>query len=83
MINFLKQSDKQLHMLGCFILTSLLLLVLPMLWAAPIVLFVGFAKERLYDWYHPLTHTADWFDVLADAIGMAVACAVFTIVIFL
>lgn len=76
---FLKQSDKQMHALGCYCLTLTLLLVLPLLWAAPIVLTIGFAKERFFDWYFPLTHTADWFDFLADAIGVGLASLAFTV----
>lgn len=37
-LTFFKQSDKQMHALGCYCLTITLLLVLPMLWAAPSLL---------------------------------------------
>lgn len=36
-LTFLKQADKQMHMLGCYCLTITLLLVLPMLWAASVL----------------------------------------------
>lgn len=78
-LTFLKQSDKQMHALGCYCLTITLLLVLPMPRAAPIVLAVGFAKERLFDWYRPAAHTADWLDFVADAIGVGLACLVFIV----
>jgi hypothetical protein len=82
-INFAKQSDKQRHFEVCFGLTMamgyLLLMPLPPLVAvtlsAVVVLAVGFGKE-VYDKRHPLTHTADWFDFLADAMGVAGACLV-------
>lgn len=77
-LTFLKQSDKQMHALGCYCLTITLLLVLPMLWAAPIVLAVGFAKE-VYDKRHPDKHTADWLDFVADAVGVGLACLAFTV----
>lgn len=82
-LTFLKQLDKQLHMAVCFGLTMALgyLLLMPLsllvavALAALVVLAVGFGKE-VYDKQHPLTHTADWLDFLADAIGVAAASLV-------
>ena len=74
-MTFLNQPDKRLHILVSYAMTLTLALVMPLLWAAPIALFVGFAKERFYDWYRPTMHTAEWADVAADAIGVAVAVA--------
>lgn len=82
-LTFLKQADKQRHLEICFGLTMalgyLLQMPLALLYAvaiaALVVLVVGFSKE-VYDKRHPLTHTADWFDFLADAIGVAGASLV-------
>lgn len=82
-LTFLNQADKQRHLEICFGLTMalgyLLLMPLPLLiavaLAALVVLVIGFGKE-IYDKRHPLTHTADWLDFLADAIGVAGACLV-------
>lgn len=82
-LTFLKQSDKQRHIEVCFGLTMALgyLLLIPLsllvavALAALVVLAVGFGKE-VYDKQHPLTHTADWFDFLADTLGVACACLV-------
>jgi len=77
-LTFLKQLDKQLHMLGCFALMMMLGywlapsqgLIHSVAIAAAVTLSIGACKEW-YDYKHPLTHTADWFDFLADSIGVA------------
>ena len=71
-LTFIKQSDKQMHMLGCYALTLTLALFTLPLYAAAIAFAIGFAKE-LYDYRHPLTHTADSADLLADTIGITAA----------
>lgn len=84
-LTFLNQADKQRHLEICFGLTvaiGYLLLTLMLLdgltavaIAAFVVTAIGFGKE-VYDKRHPLTHTADWLDFLADLIGVAGACLV-------
>ena len=76
---FLKQLDKLLHLAISFALTMTLgYLLLPFGLpnaigvAAIAVLAIGAGKE-VYDKQHPLTHTADVMDFVADVIG--VACA--------
>ena len=39
------------------------------------VLLIGVLKEW-YDYKHPQTHTADWFDFIADVIGVVAALTV-------
>lgn len=78
-LTFLKALDKQLHMMGCCILTVTLgywltpsfgLMPAAFL-AAALTAIVGACKEW-YDYKHPLTHTADIMDFAADAIGVSV-----------
>jgi VanZ family protein len=82
LFTFLKQLDKQLHILGSFSLTVTLgYLLIPfglltaIAFAAAIVLLIGVGKE-VYDYKHPLSHTADPLDFLADVIGVVVATLV-------
>ena len=82
MMNFYRQQDKQLHMVGCFALTIVFSLALQYLTPCPhqvlyawvTTLAIGGLKE-LYDYCHPLTHTADEMDFLADVIGASAAAA--------
>lgn len=83
-LSFLKQSDKQGHIMAFYGITMtlgyLLIPFLGLLYAvyvsATVALVLGFSKERFYDWYRPLIHTADWLDFLADVIGVASASMV-------
>ena len=65
--------DKQLHFAVSYGLTLSLAFFLTVPVAALIVLAIGALKEA-YDYYRPLSHTADWMDFVADACGVAVAC---------
>lgn len=82
-LTFLKQLDKLVHLLGCFGLTMTLGYLLTPSQGLPlavavsafIVTLIGALKEA-YDKQHPLTHTADIMDFLADVIGVSGACLV-------
>ena len=63
--------DKTLHMGASFLIELVLASVLPswLPWtrAALNVVLIGGGKE-LYDKQHPDKHTADWWDLAADAV---------------
>ena len=65
--------DKQLHFSVSYGLTLSLAFFLTIPIAALIVLAIGSFKEA-FDYFHPLSHSADWMDFVADACGVAVAC---------
>ena len=71
--------DKQLHFAVSYGLTLSLALFLTVPVAALIVLAIGALKEA-FDYFHPLSHTADWMDFAADACGVAVACTVLKVI---
>jgi hypothetical protein len=73
-MNFFTQRDKQLHALGCFGLTIVLSTVMPLSCAVQAVILIGIGKE-VYDLQHPLSHTADVMDILADVIGIYAGAA--------
>jgi hypothetical protein len=95
-MNFFQQQDKQLHIgtqfatelflttliyfaFGYFGFIGFIAAVVSTLIAAHITLHIGIGKE-VFDFYHPATHTADIWDIVADAIG--VDLAVITTLIF-
>ena len=67
--------DKYLHFGASFVLTLALSTVLPFGYAAAAVLLIGMLKE-LYDYRHPLMHTADWKDFAADLGGVVAAVSI-------
>ena len=71
--------DKQLHFAVSYGLTLSLALCLTVPVAALIVLAIGALKEA-FDYFHPLSHSADWMDFAADACGVAVACTVLKVI---
>lgn len=77
-MKFLLQPDKALHFTVSYALMLTLALLLPLLYAAAIVLVIGAGKEW-YDYKHPLTNTADWLDFAADTLGAGLAVAVINI----
>lgn len=52
-------------------------------WGIVFAGFVGWAKERLYDWYHTATHTVDKADAWATCAGGAFGWVVYTVVCLL
>lgn len=64
-------QDKANHALYCAVICTVLMLVLPAPTAAGITLVVGVAKELIYDW-HLKRGTPDWYDMAANAAGVAV-----------
>jgi len=52
-------------------------------WGIVFAGFVGWVKERLYDWYHPKEHTVDKADAWATCAGGAVGWLAYTVVCLL
>jgi hypothetical protein len=71
--------DKQLHFAVSYGLTLSLAFFLTVPVAALIVLAIGALKET-FDYFRPLTYTADWMDFAADACGVAVACTLLKVI---
>ena len=67
-------TDKLQHALGCAILTAAICSIpnqLAPLIAGPVVALIGLGKE-IYDYLYPESHTADWKDLVADCVGIAI-----------
>lgn len=59
--------DKQAHFLGGYSLSLTFGLINPLIGLAVVVL-AAIGKE-VYDYYHPLTHTPDIWDIVATVSG--------------
>lgn len=60
--------DKQAHFFSGAALALALGYVIPA-WAAFVIVLCAGAAKEVYDHYHQLTHTADWYDLLATSSG--------------
>jgi hypothetical protein len=67
-MNFFTQRDKQLHILTNIFGVIMWQFVMPLSCAIQLQILIGIGKE-IYDYYHPLTHTCDVWDIVADVIG--------------
>lgn len=68
-------TDGLLH-IGCsFFICLVVGAFLPIWAAAGITLLIGVAKE-IFDLLHPESHSAEWKDLICDAIGIAVGCGI-------
>lgn len=72
LIYFFKQRDKQLHIFASWALTLTLALVLPLQAAIAWVLVTGVTKE-VWDYFNPPS-VADVMDLIADIVGVTIAC---------
>lgn len=64
-------QDKANHALYCAAICTLLMLVLPLVYAVAVTLIVATAKEVVHDWYLKRGEPS-WQDMVANALGVAV-----------
>lgn len=64
-------QDKANHALYCAVICTVLMLVVPVLYAAAITLVVAVSKEVIHDWYLK-RGTPDWCDMAANVGGTLV-----------
>lgn len=64
-------QDKANHALYCAVICTLLMLVLPLVYAVTVTLIIAAAKEVLHDWYLKRGEPS-WQDMLANALGISV-----------
>lgn len=64
-------QDKANHALYCAVICTLLMLVLPLVYAVAVTLTVAVSKEVIHDWYLK-RGTPDWYDMAANVVGVAV-----------
>lgn len=71
-------QDKANHALYCAVICTVLLLVLPLVYAVTVTLFIAVAKEAVYDWYLKRGE-ASWQDMAANVLGIAVPVIAYSI----
>lgn len=64
-------QDKANHALYCAVICTLLMLVLPLVYAVAVTLIVAASKEVIYDWYLKRGEPS-CEDVAANVLGVAV-----------
>lgn len=64
-------QDKANHALYCAVTCTLLMLVLPLVYAVAVTLVIATSKEVIYDWYLKRGEPS-WQDMAANVLGVAV-----------
>jgi len=68
-------NDKLIHLMGCFVVCTVLSAVIPAPFAAGVTLALGAAKELIYDGLLK-KGTPEWADWWADVAGVLLAWVV-------
>lgn len=64
-------QDKANHALYCAVICTLLMLVLPLVYAVAVTLVIATSKEVIYDWYLKRGEPS-WQDMASNVLGIAV-----------
>lgn len=64
-------QDKANHALYCAVICTVLMLVLPLVYAVAITLVIATSKEVIHDWYLKRGEPS-WLDMVANGVGISV-----------